>query len=77
VRRRVLPVLRERSVAAEVSYAAWEEAGKPLPSEEEERRIQASNDTVAERMFVTGDEVIRPPAKALTVPDRNLTYSHE
>jgi hypothetical protein len=73
----VVPVLRERPAAELIGgYAAWAEAGKPLPSEEEARRIQRGEDTLAEGIWVTGDEINRPPAKALSV-DQKPPYSHE
>jgi hypothetical protein len=73
----VLPVLRERPAAELLGgYAAWAAEGKPLPPEDEARRIQRGEGTLADGMWVTGQEHIRPPTKALRV-DRNPTYPHE
>jgi hypothetical protein len=68
----VLPVLRERPVP---SYAEWSEAGKPLPSEDEARRILRRDGVVADGTWVTGEE--RIPAKPLSVPAGKGPHSQE
>jgi hypothetical protein len=76
----VLPVIRKRppeTFDVGAAYREWEEAGKPLRPEAEARRLTRSEDALTERIWITGDEANRPPAKALTIPDRNLPYSQE
>ncbi len=62
----VQPVLKARPFDWAAAYREWIEAGKPEPTEEQievERRERLAEET----LWVTGEETIRPPAKAFTV----------
>ena len=63
----VQPILGVREFDVGAAYTAWIDSGKPLPPQDEARRILGQDDVVAEGLRVTGKERIRPPAKALTV----------
>ena len=72
----VQPMLRKREFDVGAAYAAWVEAGKPEPTPEQignHRRVQVAEDPI----WVTGKEMIRPPAKPLTIPNGNLSYPQE
>jgi hypothetical protein len=47
----ILPVLRPQPTEPFGGYAAWVEAGKPLPSADEARRIQRHYDLLEEGMW--------------------------
>jgi DNA invertase Pin-like site-specific DNA recombinase len=72
----VLPVLRKREFDWFASYTAWLDAGKPEPTPEqtEEHRREA---VVDEPIWAEGKQQIRPPAKALAIPNENPPHSHE
>jgi DNA invertase Pin-like site-specific DNA recombinase len=63
----VQPVLRPRPFDAGAAFIWWLDAGRPLPSDEEAERIVREGH-IEDARWVTGDEQIRPPVKALAVP---------
>jgi hypothetical protein len=67
----ILPILRERpSPASGISYD--EAMARPLPSYEDYVRMQRE-EAREDALWVTGEERIRPPAKALAVSTENGT----
>ena len=55
----------------------WSRRAELGHKEDKARLVQRANATVADGLWVTGEERIRPPAKALRVADGNPPDSHE